>query len=267
MLAQVVVAVGVAGVLAAGVASTVVMQQREIRALNESLARTALATDLTQAVSTESRCSDLVRNGNFLAGRLRFQGNPTEGRPLTSHLRRINEIRRGVAPSTHSNTAVISPADDAISLQINGARSGNTAPGKIVVSLDGDRLVRNLRPVEVPVRVRLDDTSNEVTGCTPANEDEGRSCYGCVGRRGYDEPNLSTPPIIRNRSAGANCPNRGEIAVEAKEGALVPTGYCASLGRDIGFGSPCSNFVQRMMICSNGRFQNFTGAHALTVSN
>lgn len=260
MLAQVLVAAGIGATVAITMASTIRMQQREIRALNESLARTVLATELTNQISSAVRCSENLQNNNYQGKSAKVEGNPTNEAPLSFSLKKIFDIKSGVIASSHSESVLISPEQDAVRLLVTGPSSGGSAPGKFAVKLDQDRLVRPLRDIELPVRLSVNSSGN-VTGCR-SGDDEGL-CYGC-----YRATSTQSYPggHIANRNPNQGCSGNLYVPVTAPEGSNTPMTSCVNTGKETGGGegggfSWCKQTaIVALYACRDGKFKRISSS-------
>lgn len=182
-IVQVLISVGLMGILMTAFTSMMAMQYRETNALSQKLASTDLERLLQSSLSNGSVCQYITNNPAILT----FDStkvSPTTPQIVTPTLPIFASVQLGPpvvtgpivaqigqSASSFSSSAII----EAIGLSISGAPSPLPTPGPGVVftgnwiiTLDPTKLVRALAPIRVATTITVDTTTptaSQITSC------------------------------------------------------------------------------------------------------
>ena len=231
---EVLIALGIMGVVSAGLMTLVVNMQKESRAIAEGIAARDLAQTLIRTLGDGSVCEYLLTKPVVL----KFNStavSPTTPQTLTPTLPIYSTITPAPGPivaqvgaqaSAYSSTLVVS----SINLQItNGV--GNSFTGNWVINFDPTKSVRPIRPVTVTASITAD--ISVPTAAIPV------SCSGAAGGALHQDPTK----CIQLYWGAQNQPNFNAAQLAAEYGPnpvpTLPLGAYPGKGTDIGAWAVC----------------------------
>jgi hypothetical protein len=172
-MVQVLVSIGIAGILAAAISSTITVQSREISALNDKLAATDLLRTLSATLSSSANCNLLfTKPGNLAAGSsLDFPTTVTAAAPAVINLNSV-PVQNGPDIINIANPEVSPISRNLRLLPITGIQVHASSPtaANLLVNFDQGRLVRaisNLR-FTIELQTSIDSGTATILGCKAA---------------------------------------------------------------------------------------------------
>lgn len=171
-LIQVLLGVGIMGVIATGIASMQANQTRESSALGEKLAALDLARVVTMTEMDGPACTALFAPGNVVSpASLTFNATSvSQSAPFVVTVRSIPGV--GTSPPVLTENSLVSPMSSSLFVPANNiqVRVTSAYSGELVVSFDRTRLKRALHDVSVRLNLTSSGpmTSRTITGCNAA---------------------------------------------------------------------------------------------------
>jgi hypothetical protein len=246
-LIQVLISIGLMGIIMLAFTSMMTIQQRETNALSEKLAAVDLQKTLSAVISDGSVCGYIMNNPTPLTfdATAVSSASPQEislpaSRPLYASFSPPNILGPIVAqighpPSSYSNNLIV----NSIKLSIDGAPSpmpppgpGATFKGSWLIGFDSTKLVRSLKPTAVSTILTVDTsspTSAKVSGCKGGGGMNNQSI--CESLLGGVYNTSASPPCALQSGSGSNCTTPDPGCSQ----------YCTDSGKSYPGTSVCSN--------------------------
>ncbi len=167
-LVQVLVSVGIMGILIAAMASMQENQTRENRALSEKLAANDLVRAATSTLSGTACNLLFTAPGNVIGGNLTIPSTVSPNNPFVINLQSIPTslgppittiATIGQPPSPLSNTLIVLPAAG-IQLSVTDVSTAN-----LLVNFDQTKLVRTIHNLSFPLNLSV-DSANKIVSCS-----------------------------------------------------------------------------------------------------
>lgn len=183
-LIQVMVGAGIMGVLMMAFASMITTQQRETRALTEKLAALNLKSLLSSVLADGSVCVYELNNPTQLtfdsssATTIAAASIDVSQIHASAGVTAVLVAQVNTQATSDSNTLWINPAASHGIQLTDFQGSGTNYTANWTINFDSSRLVRPLKPIKIPVKLKADNatpTTTIITGC------QGSGGSGTVG--------------------------------------------------------------------------------------
>ena len=263
-LPQVLVAVGITGVLVSVMAAMTTSQARENRALTEKLAALDLQRLLTSVISDAAVCTYIVLNGSsqtFSATDMAASNNVlTTPINLGTHLRStaasdgpvIAEVGTGASPiSTSLKVASIELADISCQAPCDPVATASFN-AKVRINFDNTKTVRGVPPATSQIVLQTSGGATKtITGCS------GAAGGGSSSLKGYQVISQFIP--VCNTYVNLCCPGSKKLlggACYSDWGWCSSTALSASCFAGVAWtgyagGSQCGSGIQIMITCAD----------------
>lgn len=232
-IVEVMIAIGIMGIMAAGMASLQSGQMKEAKAVGEQLASLELQRTLTQVIASGAVCQFIFNDSANSSGLSATPPNATFTIPATYPL--ANAFTLTKIPSTASATSPVAAQVNqvassysnsltvaSIAVDITGVGANNQFNANLIVSFNAPSArpgspVRQIKPISLPVILQstVSGSTATVTNCTASGQMTPEICAGIGGT--YNAANI--PPCALN-AAGSS----GTISLIQPTNGVCPAG-------------------------------------------